>query len=204
MLSACLDHKQARAVLEHHSLNLQNCDHLRMAVSLHKHCCMAHRRCASRVTKTWVRRSAPNATPGYKFLIGVGAIDYAGSGAVHMVGGYAAAAGCWVVGPRIGRFLPDGTVSSFAVLLTSNHHAGWIAHTPECQRPLGCRDSLLHGEISFSYSLVRVPLCGNQWIVPALCEALQKWMGPTRSSLTAHNFISFDQSSLQRWGGQTT
>ena len=47
---------------------------------------------------------------GY-FAKGSGAIDFAGSGAVHMVGGYAAAAGCWVIGPRIGRFNADGTVS---------------------------------------------------------------------------------------------
>ena len=46
------------------------------------------------------------------YLVGSGAIDFAGSGAVHMVGGYAAAAGCFVIGPRIGRFNADGTVRS--------------------------------------------------------------------------------------------
>lgn len=58
----------------------------------------------------WITcRTAPNFM-GY-FAKGSGAIDFAGSGAVHMVGGYAAAAGCWVIGPRIGRFNADGTVS---------------------------------------------------------------------------------------------
>jgi Amt family ammonium transporter len=55
-------------------------------------------------------RVTPNFT-GY--LVGSGAIDYAGSGAVHMVGGYAAAAGCFVIGPRIGRFNADGTANDF-------------------------------------------------------------------------------------------
>ena len=74
-----------------------------------------------------VRRSAPNFM-GY--LVGSGAIDFAGSGAVHMVGGYAAAAGCFVIGPRIGRFNADGTVSThrppftciFVCLLDCNVH----------------------------------------------------------------------------------
>ena len=38
-----------------------------------------------------------------------GAVDYAGSGVVHAVGGFLALAACIVVGPRIGKFNADGT-----------------------------------------------------------------------------------------------
>jgi Amt family ammonium transporter len=39
----------------------------------------------------------------------VGMLDFAGSGVVHMVGGVAALAGVLVVGPRLGKYRPDGT-----------------------------------------------------------------------------------------------
>lgn len=40
---------------------------------------------------------------------GAGAVDFAGSGVVHAVGGMVALAGAMMVGPRIGKFNADGT-----------------------------------------------------------------------------------------------
>ncbi len=44
-------------------------------------------------------------------LPGSGYIDFAGSGVVHMVGGFAGLMGAIVVGPRIGKFGEDGRVN---------------------------------------------------------------------------------------------
>lgn len=40
---------------------------------------------------------------------GAGAVDFAGSGVVHGLGGFLALVGAWMVGPRKGKFRPDGT-----------------------------------------------------------------------------------------------
>ena len=47
---------------------------------------------------------------GSGWLEGLGFIDFAGSTVVHSVGGWAALAGAIVLGPRIGKYLPDGKI----------------------------------------------------------------------------------------------
>jgi ammonium transporter, Amt family len=49
---------------------------------------------------------------GGGFLDGLGYSDYAGSGIVHMAGAAAALAGVLLLGPRQGRFTPDGKVNA--------------------------------------------------------------------------------------------
>jgi Amt family ammonium transporter len=45
---------------------------------------------------------------GNSMKLGLGYVDFAGSGVVHAVGGAAALAGAIVIGPRIGKFGKDG------------------------------------------------------------------------------------------------
>ncbi len=52
---------------------------------------------------------SPYHTHGQPFLDS-GSYDFAGSGVVHMAGGFAGIVAAWCVGPRTGRFRPDGSV----------------------------------------------------------------------------------------------
>jgi Amt family ammonium transporter len=46
---------------------------------------------------------------GLNFHLGHGAVDWAGSSVIHAVGGFVALAGAKIIGPRKGKFKPDGT-----------------------------------------------------------------------------------------------
>ena len=50
---------------------------------------------------------------GGGWLAGLGFHDFAGSTAVHMVGGVCALVGAWLLGPRIGKFNKDGSANAF-------------------------------------------------------------------------------------------
>ena len=61
----------------------------------------------------WVWGGGWLATLGTNFGLGHGAVDFAGSGVVHSMGGVLAVAGAVVIGPRIGKFKKDGTSRAF-------------------------------------------------------------------------------------------
>lgn len=68
---------------------------------------------------------------------GNGAVDFAGSGPVHMIGGCVGLAGAMVLGPRIGKFNKDGSANSIpghnitiGVLGTIILFFGWFGFNP--------------------------------------------------------------------------
>ena len=68
---------------------------------------------------------------------GNGAVDFAGSGVVHMIGGATALVGAIVIGPRIGRFNKDGTANAIpghnipmGILGTIILFFGWFGFNP--------------------------------------------------------------------------
>lgn len=69
--------------------------------------------------------------------LGNGAVDFAGSGVVHMIGGCVALAGAIVLGPRIGKFNKDGSPNtipghsiSLGILGTIILFFGWFGFNP--------------------------------------------------------------------------
>jgi len=69
--------------------------------------------------------------------LGNGAVDFAGSGVVHMIGGAIALAGAIVIGPRIGKYNKDGSANtipghsiSLGILGTIILFFGWFGFNP--------------------------------------------------------------------------
>jgi len=76
-------------------------------------------------------------------MFNTGMLDFAGSGIVHMTGGVAGLVGAAIVGPRTGRFAPDGRVNPMpghsaplVVLGTFILWVGWYGFNPGSQLAL--------------------------------------------------------------------
>src|SRR4030095_3476523 len=62
----------------------------------------------------WVWGGGWLAQLGYRAGLGHGAVDYAGSGVVHLQGGALALITAYLIGPRIGKYSADGKVNAIA------------------------------------------------------------------------------------------
>ncbi|KAF6153589.1 hypothetical protein GIB67_027456 [Kingdonia uniflora] len=90
------------------------------------------------VVAHWVWSSSGWLSPsGHGLLFGSGAIDFAGSGVVHLVGGVAGLWGAYIEGPRVGRFnafgqpVPmRGHSATLVVLGTFLLWFGWFGFNP--------------------------------------------------------------------------
>lgn len=85
----------------------------------------------------WVWGGGWLANLGRSAGFGNGAVDFAGSGVVHMIGGAVALAGAYVIGPRIGKFNKDGSANTIpghsitlGVLGTIILFFGWFGFNP--------------------------------------------------------------------------
>lgn len=85
----------------------------------------------------WVWGGGWLANLGRTAGLGNGAVDFAGSGVVHMIGGTVALMGAIVIGPRIGRFNKDGSANAMpghnlpmGILGTIILFFGWFGFNP--------------------------------------------------------------------------
>ena len=85
----------------------------------------------------WVWGGGWLSTLGSNFHLGHGHVDFAGSSVVHMCGGVMALIGAWMLGPRIGKYDPDGSPNMIpghnipmAVLGTFVLAFGWFGFNP--------------------------------------------------------------------------
>lgn len=104
---------------------------------------------------------------------GVGARDFAGSGVVHTIGGLVGLTGAAMVGPRIGKFNPDGTANVipghnmvYVVLGTFILFFGWFGFNPG--------STLLATDLRISVIAVNTFLAGAAGAVASIYYSLAK------------------------------
>ncbi len=109
---------------------------------------------------------------GGGFLDEMGFIDFAGSGLVHMTGGFAALVGAMVIGPRLGKFSPDGKprampghsipLAMTGVLLL---FIGWFGFNPGSQLQADMAVPILGVLTAFAAAAGGVAGMATSWIV---------------------------------------
>lgn len=92
-----------------------------------------------------------------------GFIDFAGSTVVHSVGGWAALAGAWVVGPRLGKYAEDGSINPivghslpFAALGVMVLWMGWFGFNAGSTTGVTGGEGALFGGAGKAFALIAV------------------------------------------------
>ena len=154
----------------------------------------------------WVWGGGWLAKLGSNFGLGHGTLDFAGSSVVHMVGGVAALAGAWLLGPRIGKYKADGTPKAIpghhipmAVLGTMILCFGWFGFN--AGSTLAGTD-LRIGVVAVNTMLASVAGAFSamiyMWTFSASriyrCLRMECWQDSWPSQRPAHSLIRFQRS----------
>ena len=114
---------------------------------------------------------------GANFGLGHGHVDFAGSSVVHLVGGMAALAGAIVIGPRIGKYGPNGEVNTIpghnipmAILGTFILALGWFGFNPG--------STLAGGDLRIGVVAVNTMMAGTAGTLSALLFMYAKGQKP--------------------------
>lgn len=136
----------------------------------------------------WIWGGGWLAQLGANFGLGNGAVDFAGSSAVHAVGGFSALAGALVIGPRIGKFKADGTPVAIpghhipmAILGTIILVFGWMGFNG--------MSTLSVGDLRFPIIIANTMLAGAAGCLAAMFLVWKLWGHPD-PSMTANGMLA--------------
>lgn len=122
--------------------------------------------------------------------LGHGAVDFAGSSVVHAVGGFAALAGAKVIGPRLGKYKPDGTPNvipghniPMAILGTLILAFGWFGFNP------GSTLAATGGNMRIGIIAVNTMLASAAGLVVA-CLLIKKRTGKFDPGMSANGLLA--------------
>jgi len=125
----------------------------------------------------WVWGGGWLAQGGVNWGLGHGAVDFAGSGVVHAMGGVIALAGAMVIGPRIGKFDSHGRPQAMpghdvamVVLGTFILAFGWFGFNPG--------STLAGTDLRISYVVVNTMLAGIVGALAAMVTLMLKGLKP--------------------------
>ncbi|HJQ84712.1 MAG TPA: ammonium transporter [Candidatus Binatia bacterium] len=128
------------------------------------------------VYANWVWGGGWLAQGGVNWGLGHGAVDFAGSGVVHSMGGVIALAGAMIIGPRVGKFVGGkpqavpGHDVPMVVLGTFILAFGWFGFNPG--------STLAGTDLRISYVVVNTMLAGITGALAAMFTLMLKGLKP--------------------------